>query len=273
MRKIFFALIILIFAAVTYETIMSFSTGIGGRTRKNSYGEPEYGCSCHNVDSLSSVQVRIYGPTTVAPGFSYIYRVTLKGGPAVSGGLDFNCWYGGIDTVAGENTQNFGLDITHMLPKLFTGDSVSWLVRYVAKDTNVILYDTLYASGNSTNNNNIADTADRWNFAPNFVVKIDPGTIGIHNGGEIASSFSLGQNYPNPFNPVTKINFTLSKADFITLNIYNSLGKEVETLVNKNLGQGDYTVDWDASSFPSGVYFYRLSIDNSSIQKKMVLIK
>ncbi len=273
MRKIFLALAVLIFIAITYETIMSFSTGIGGRTRKNSYGEPEYGCSCHNVDSLTSVQVKIYGPSVVAPGFAYTYRVTIKGGPAILGGFDFNTWYGGIDTVAGEETQNFGNDLTHILPKIFTGDSVSWLVKYIAKDTSVILFDTLYAAGNSTNGNHIADSSDRWNWASNFIVKIDPGTIGINNGGEMASSFSLGQNYPNPFNPVTKINFNLSKANFVTLKIYNSLGKDVETLVNKNLGQGDYTLDWDASAYPSGVYFYRLSTENSSSQKKMVLIK
>lgn len=273
MRKIIFSIAILLFLAVTYETIMSFSGGIGGRTRKNMYGEFEYGCSCHNVDSLSSMQVNIYGPSVVAPGFSYTYRITVKGGPAVRGGFDFNCWYGSVDTVGGENTVNFGFDITHTTPREFTGDSVSWLVKYIAKDTNVILFDTLYATGNSVDFNGAADSTDRWKFSPNFIVKIDPGTIGIQNGGEIASAFSLGQNYPNPFNPVTKINFTISKADFVTLKIYNSLGKEIETLVSKTLGMGEYSVDWDASAYPSGVYFYRLSSESNSSQKKMVLIK
>jgi hypothetical protein len=273
MRKIFFAVLLLLFLTLTYETIMSFSTGIGGRTRKNSYGEPEFGCSCHNPDSLSTMSVRIYGPAVVAPGFTYTYRVTIKGGAGIAGGFDFNCWYGGLDTVTGEGTQNFGFDLTHITPKSFTGDSVSWLVKYIAKDTNTILYDTLYATGNSVNFSGFADSVDRWNFSPNFVVKIDPASIGIQHNGEIASTFSLGQNYPNPFNPVTQIKFTLSKAEFVTLKVYNSLGKEVETLVNKNLGMGEYTADWDASSFPSGVYFYRLSSETSLSQKKMVLIK
>lgn len=274
MKKIFILAAALILIALTYETILSFSTGIGGRTKKNSYGEPEYGCSCHNVDSLSSVRVRIYGPSTVAPGFTYTYMVTLKGGVAVAGGFDFNCWYGAVDTVQGQQTQNFGFDITHTQPKQFSGsDSVSWLVKYTAKDTNTILYDTLYATGNSVNFNGVADSLDRWNFAPSFVVKIDPATIGIENNGMVASKFSLKQNYPNPFNPSTNISFNLAKAGFVTLRIYNSLGKEIETLVNGTLREGDFSMTWNAAAYPSGIYFYRLTVGSESIEKKMVLVK
>jgi hypothetical protein len=273
-KKIFIALSVLLLVTLTYETILSFSTGIGGRTRKNSYGEPEFGCSCHNVDSLNSVKVRIYGPSTVAPGFVYTYMVTMKGGPAVAGGLDFNCWYGSVDTVGGQQTQNFGFDITHTQPKQFAGsDSVSWLVKYIAKDTNTIIYDTLYAASNSVNFNGIADSLDRWNWAPNFVVKIDPATIGIENGGSIASLFSLAQNYPNPFNPETNIRFNLSTAGFVSLKIYNSLGKEIAVLVNSELREGDYSMQWNASNYPSGIYFYRLTSGSGSVEKKMVLVK
>lgn len=274
MRKIFIAIIAIVFLALTYESLLSFSTGIGGRTRKNSYGEPEFGCSCHNVDSLSSVKVRIYGPTVVAPGFTYVYRVSLKGGPAIGGGFDFNAWYGTVDTVAGQNTVNFGFDITHSFPQAFVGqDSISWLVKYTAKDTNTILYDTLYATGNSVNFNHEADSLDRWCFAPNFVVKIDPATIGIQNGGVVASKFTLEQNYPNPFNPSTTIRFSLKQEAFVTLKIFDIAGREVEMLVNGNRKSGEHEISWSASSYPSGIYFYRMTADGQNDEKKMVLIK
>ncbi|MBA4311817.1 MAG: hypothetical protein C0417_04210 [Chlorobiaceae bacterium] len=70
--------------------------------------------------------------------------------------------------------------------------------------------------------------------------------------------FSLEQNYPNPFNPITKIRFTMRDARFTSLNIFNVLGIEVATLVNELKQPGEYTVTWDASSMPSGVYYYRL---------------
>lgn len=273
MKKIFFASIILLFLTITYETVMSFSTGIGGRTRKNSYGELEYGCSCHNPDSLSTMNVRVYGPSTVAPGFTYTYRVTILGGPAVRAGFDFNCWYGGIDTVQGEGTQNFGFDLTHREPKAFTGDSVSWLVKYIAKDTNVILYDTLYATGNSVNYNGVADSLDRWKWAPNFVVKIDPGTIGIQHNGEIASSFALEQNYPNPFNPSTSIRFTVPVNTAVKLKVYDLTGQEIAVLLNESKSAGNYSVTWEASGYPSGVYFYEMTAGDFKERKKMVLVK
>ncbi len=274
MRKIFIAVAVLAFLLLTYETLLSFSTGIGGRTKKNSYGEPEIGCSCHSVDSLSSVSVRIYGPAVVAPGFTYVYRISLKGGIAIGGGFDFNAWYGAVDTVEGQNTVNFGIDITHIFPQAFVGkDSISWLVKYTAKDTNTVLYDTLYATGNSINFNHEADSLDRWNFSPNFVVKIDPATIGIQNGGVIASKFTLAQNFPNPFNPSTTIKFSLKQDGFVTLNIFDITGREVEQLASGNRKSGEYELTWDASNYPSGVYFYRMTANGQSEEKKMVLIK
>jgi hypothetical protein len=118
------------------------------------------------------------------------------------------------------------------------------------------------------------------------------GLIPVSNiSTEVPKSFSLYQNYPNPFNPVTKIKFdiptppnppfgkggTAKPGGFVKLVIYDVLGREVEVLLNEGLQPGTYTVTWDASNFPSGVYFYKLTIDDASaplsICKKMVLIK
>lgn len=90
---------------------------------------------------------------------------------------------------------------------------------------------------------------------------------------EIPDKFSLSQNYPNPFNPVTKINFTIPKAEFVKLAVYDVNGREIESLVNGELTAGNYEADWDASKFSSGVYFYKLISTNFTDVKKMMLIK
>jgi len=90
---------------------------------------------------------------------------------------------------------------------------------------------------------------------------------------EVPNSFKLVQNYPNPFNPSTKINFALPKPDFVKLVVYDILGREVATLVNESLKPGTYEVEWNASNFSSGVYFYRLETDGYIETKKMIVVK
>lgn len=98
--------------------------------------------------------------------------------------------------------------------------------------------------------------------------------IGIENKEpEVPTKFSLSQNYPNPFNPLTKIRYTLPKNIFVKLKIFDILGKEIETLVNEKQSPGTYEATFDASKYPSGVYFYKLETENYSETKKMVLIK
>ena len=90
---------------------------------------------------------------------------------------------------------------------------------------------------------------------------------------EIPSGYSLEQNYPNPFNPATNIKFDIPKSAYVKIKIYNTLGKEVKTLVNEKLSAGYYEVDWNASVYPSGVYFYRLQTEGYTETRKMILIK
>jgi len=97
-------------------------------------------------------------------------------------------------------------------------------------------------------------------------------------GNIVPSHYSLSQNYPNPFNPVTKIKFNVkakgnSEKAKINLIIFDLLGKEVAKLVNGELSPGTYEVDFDASSLPSGVYFYKLVSGEFSDSKRMVLVK
>jgi Secretion system C-terminal sorting domain len=89
----------------------------------------------------------------------------------------------------------------------------------------------------------------------------------------VPTIYSLSQNYPNPFNPTTKINFALPKQGLVTLRIYDVLGREVRTLVNEVKSAGTYSVDFNASEYSSGVYFYRLESNGFSDIKRMMLIK
>lgn len=84
--------------------------------------------------------------------------------------------------------------------------------------------------------------------------------------------FSLYQNYPNPFNPRSIIQYAVSTMQFVTLTVYDLLGREVATLVNEEKPAGEYEVEFDAVNLPSGIYFYQLRADDFTETKKMVLI-
>ncbi len=91
--------------------------------------------------------------------------------------------------------------------------------------------------------------------------------------GEVPTSFSLEQNYPNPFNPSTEIRFGIPHSAFVKLTVLNLLGQEVEVLTSGQLNAGSYVADWNASDYPSGIYFYRLEAGTFMDTKRMILIK
>jgi len=98
-------------------------------------------------------------------------------------------------------------------------------------------------------------------------------TTGIENESVIPLQYSLYQNYPNPFNPSTTIKFYLPKRDFVKLQVYDLLGKEVATLVDGELNEGVHTVNFNAAGLASGIYFYRFSNSTFTETKKMQLLK
>ncbi|MBK8550226.1 MAG: T9SS type A sorting domain-containing protein [Ignavibacteria bacterium] len=102
------------------------------------------------------------------------------------------------------------------------------------------------------------------------------GNGGLTSAGEftsVPSSFILEQNFPNPFNPVTVIRYALAQSNFVTLKIYDVLGKEVLTLVNEKQHAGNYEIEFNAENFFSGVYFYKIEAGDFSDVKRMLLIK
>jgi hypothetical protein len=85
--------------------------------------------------------------------------------------------------------------------------------------------------------------------------------------------FELKQNYPNPFNPTTNITYSLPQQADVQLRVYDMVGREVGTLINREQAAGSYTVNFDASKLSSGMYLYRLNTGSTNITRKMMLIK
>ncbi|MBK8552610.1 MAG: T9SS type A sorting domain-containing protein [Ignavibacteria bacterium] len=161
--------------------------------------------------------------------------------------------------------------------------------------------NTFYTSGNggvfrSLNNGQSFENFNFTNSATPIlsfqyfaVLYIAVGTSGSASGGvwiypeaaiqstngenENAVRFNLFQNYPNPFNPNTVIQYSVIENLFVTLKVYDILGNEILTLVNEKRPAGNHSVEWDASGYPSGVYYYKIQSGNFISTRKMLLVK
>jgi hypothetical protein len=89
----------------------------------------------------------------------------------------------------------------------------------------------------------------------------------------IPEQYKLHQNYPNPFNPVTKISFDIAKTGFVSIVVYDALGRKVETLVSQQMNAGSYNMDFNGAELTSGVYFYKMEANGFANVKRMVVLK
>ncbi len=120
----------------------------------------------------------------------------------------------------------------------------------------------------------ITTVGSTYTQLPNVRIVINPGVNSVTPVGTgIPETYSLSQNYPNPFNPTTKINFAIPKQGFVSLKVYDVLGRVVKDLVNEVKTAGLYSVDFNASELSSGVYFYKVEVNGFSDVKRMVLVK
>ncbi|MCE1164774.1 MAG: M20/M25/M40 family metallo-hydrolase [Bacteroidetes bacterium] len=108
---------------------------------------------------------------------------------------------------------------------------------------------------------------------PNICLTYDAGTNEGNIGSLLPKKFELSQNYPNPFNPVTKINFAVPKTGFVSVKVYDVLGKEVAALVREVKQAGYYSVDFNGADLSSGVYYCRMEAGDFVDVKKMILVK
>jgi aminopeptidase N len=138
--------------------------------------------------------------------------------------------------------------------------------------------DTLITVFNNAQNQNFNISVNGMptsiSFDPgNWILKNVNSIVTNINGEINPNTYSLEQNYPNPFNPSTTIKFSLGKAGFTTLKLYDVLGKEVALLVDKELEAGTHSVSFDASDLPTGAYFYTLTSGAYAGTMKMLLLK
>ena len=109
-------------------------------------------------------------------------------------------------------------------------------------------------------------TSNKWNFNPNITGVVD-------NLISIPTNYKLFQNYPNPFNPGTSINYSVPKTQFVSLKVFDILGRQVASLVNEEKPSGNYSIKFNANKLASGLYIYQLKAGEFFKSAKMVLLK
>jgi hypothetical protein len=154
-----------------------------------------------------------------------------------------------------------------------TGSDGIYHINSVPTGTLKIIADRIGYRSDSTTVNITRSNLDSVNF---YLTKLTTGVNPISNN--IPDKYFLYQNYPNPFNPSTNIKYrvpsgSITNNSFTSLKVYNILGKEIAILVNEKQSPGTYEINFDASSLPSGIYFYKIITDSYSETKRMILIK
>ncbi|MFA7362148.1 MAG: carboxypeptidase regulatory-like domain-containing protein [Candidatus Kapaibacterium sp.] len=188
----------------------------------------------------------------------------------------------GLAVISGTVKTNTGINIIGAV--VYVVDENNDIVNYAVSDQNgvyrveglmpgnyTVKSDKIYYM-NQSSHSVVLDYNTNMFKSLAFVMTIDNVT-GIGSDPETPSTFALSQNYPNPFNPSTTISFSVSELRNVSLKIYDILGQEVSTLVSENLAPGSYSVTFNASSLPSGMYFYKLQAGDFTSVKKMTLIK
>ncbi len=257
---VFIPVIVLLIAA--FNNSFSNPNGISGRTKKTTSA----GCSsCHNFGT--GITGTIEGPDSVQTGQTVIFTVTLLFPGPANAGVDIAVKRGSL--AAGPGSSFLKLlngELTHKNPIVFTS-TISVDFSYTAPATSGS--DTLYA------------TIDRnytgaWNYIDNRGIRVY-NSIGITEN-QTPVFFSISQNYPNPFNAFTKICMNIRTPGFVELSVFDIKGDKVASPVSSRMSSGEYTAIFDASSLPSGVYFYRLVFFDAknrvySETRKMSLVK
>ncbi|MEJ2495442.1 MAG: alpha-amylase family glycosyl hydrolase [Ignavibacteriaceae bacterium] len=131
-------------------------------------------------------------------------------------------------------------------------------------------YRDVFTSDSVSFNENAEMTLSPWSYE---VYEYVSGITGVTDEKPVPEQFALSQNYPNPFNPSTTIEYQISEAGFVSLKLYDVLGNEIETLVNKQQLSGKYEITFNAENLVSGVYLYKIQINDFVSSKKMLLLK
>jgi photosystem II stability/assembly factor-like uncharacterized protein len=177
-----------------------------------------------------------------------------------------------LNWLTATETNNLGFDIERLvspLPGVNAGPDNDWeKIGFVRGSGTTTDPESYTFTDNNISAGYYSYRLKQINFDGSFTYsnKIQ---LEISNPGQ----FSLSQNYPNPFNPVTRIEFTIPENGNVSLQIFNTLGEELQTPVNAYMTAGNYHIDFHGENYPSGIYFYKLTEGNNADIKKMILIK
>jgi hypothetical protein len=143
-------------------------------------------------------------------------------------------------------------------------------------NTNLSDFTTVDLSGNTEYfwriNSVLGTKTSEWSEIRSFEL-VGTSTAVVEFENIVPNGYSLSQNYPNPFNSSTTISYSIQKPAYITLRIYDQIGREVKTLISKNQNIGSYSVNFNAHNLSNGIYFYKLQVGDEFVEtKKMILI-
>jgi Secretion system C-terminal sorting domain len=236
------------------------------------------------LDSLNNVYITGFSRTGMNPGSEDILTIKLTQSGIIRWIRNYNGIANGIDqanSLAVDNSGNVYIGgatdtgNSHLVYALIKYDSLGsfeWVKKYSYSQTpEDFIYNVAL-----DNQNNVYVTGISFSPVSDFdiaTIKYSQTTGIIQSHSYITDKYILFQNYPNPFNPSTVISYQLTISNFVSLIVYDVLGNKIATLVNQRQNEGSHEIFWDASGFPSGIYFYELKTNNFSSVKKMQLIK
>ena len=251
----------------------------------------------NNPDSIIGIaSFEIVGDTVLGNGKKYFHR-TSKGMESHFMGI-LKTQFLRIDSTSGIVYGNNGIDGEFIIDSLFASinDTVQYFTIYDMSTKSILGIDT----ETKTCIPSVMFSHDfyQWDISKNFglswyyygdgsqmdkyqyqlvYAKIngnESGTfVDVQRPEKVLFKYRLSQNYPNPFNPSTTISYSIPQRNFVQLIVYDILGREVSSLVNKEQAAGNYKVEFNASYLSSGVYFYRLQSGGFSETKKLILLQ
>ncbi len=281
MKKIIFFLSIMI---IGFVIISPFGSSVYSQVKVNyKLSNPIVNGNIFSLDVVATIpagqQWRV-GPTCIRVGFSSVPPgavTVLEDTPATNANLNIsnNAAYGNMTTTGIMADSSISINVLQLFGEncyAFTAGNSYTIgsIRFNIVNQNACINAAILPISA------VFDSLTPLAFSTGWT-KTDSGCspigINIHQISRIPTVYKLHQNYPNPFNPVTKIKYEIPKAGDVKIEIFDELGRIVETIVDRNQQPGVYEATWNASDYASGLYLFRMTAGSYVQTNKMVLIK